>query len=73
MLTRKKIFKWFNISVHESLDRCGLNLLQGVSVAIILFYFFFFLRPRVIKKLNNLSIHDIASSTLGRYEANPVL
>ena len=72
MLTRKKIFKWFNISVHESLDRCGLNLLQGVSVAIILFYFFFW-RPRVIKKLNNLSIHDIASSTLGRYEANPVL
>lgn len=72
MLTRKKIFKWFNISVHESLDRCGLNLLQGVSVAIILFYFIF-LRPRVIKKLNNLSIHDIASSTLGRYEANPVL
>ena len=72
MLTRKKIFKWFNISVHESLDRCGLTLLQSVSVAIILFYFFF-LRPRVIKKLNNLSIHDIASSTLGRYEANPVL
>lgn len=72
MLTRKNIFKWFNISVHESLDRCGLNLLQGVSVAIILFYFFF-LRPRVIKKLNNLSIHDIVSSTLGRYEANPVL
>lgn len=72
MLTRKNIFKWFNISVHESLDRCGLNLLQGVSVAIILFYFFF-LRPRVIKKLNSLSIHDIVSSTLGRYEANPVL
>lgn len=42
MLTRKNIFKWFNISVHESLDRCGLNLLQGVSVAIILFIFFFF-------------------------------
>ena len=41
MLTRKKIFKCFIISVHESLGRCGLNLLQGVSVAIILFYFFF--------------------------------